>query len=554
MKKITSLILTVFLLIAAFSTVYSAGAESGKVVFSLEYNEKNEATVKTGTEITVKCYVKNNINSSTLKVYALTNEVDFDGDFFEYMGGTQGFDDISVSLKEYSGGMKAVKFGGNYENGKTFANKQYIGSFVLKVKATEGESTIKNDSANATVSGQTSAYETAVGNLKIIVGEGAEEICTLTFDTNGGSTLEPVQKTKGATVNLSSCGTPTRDGYTFAGWFSDNSLTNPVSSVTLDANTTVYAKWNTSGGGGISGGGGGGISAYKLTFETNGGTAIDAVSVDKNTTVDLSKYTTAKSGFTFDGWYTDTALTSKVSEIKMTESTTVYAKWVTNASGSASYKPSIFGDEHTAYIVGKEDGCFYPDSNLTRAETAEMLYRLLRDDVRTEAQTTENDFSDIADGDWFEVSVSTLAKLGVIKGRSAEEFAPNEQITRAEFTAMLVRVSDIAYSGGDLFADISGHWANAYINNAASVDWVNGENGMFRPDDSITRAEAVTLLNRVLCRRPESKADLLDGMITPPDNTDESAWYYLAVQEAVNSHNYELKSNGSHEKWTSIKD
>lgn len=552
MKKITSLVLTFFLLImTTFQTVYAE--ENGKIVFSMEYNEKNVATVKTGTEITVKCYLKNNVDNGTFKVYSLTNEVDFDGDFFEYIGNTQGIDGISVFSSEYTGNLKTVKFGGNYDAGKTYENKQYIGSFVLKVKATSGESIIKSDANNATVSGRTSAYETDVSDLKIIVGEDASDVCTLTFETNGGSSIAPVQKTKGETVNLSSYGIPTRAGYNFVGWCSDSGLSTPVTSVTLNENTTVYAKWSQQQSGG-SGGGGGGVTTYRLTFETNGGTEIKAISKTKNTTVDLTQYVTTKDGCSFDGWYSDKELTKKITDIKMTSNVTVYAKWNDEKAGvvGGGSKPAMLTDSHSAYIVGREDGSFCPNDKLTRAEAAEMIYRLLDEEERASAVTSENGFDDVNDKDWFNTSVSTLAKLEIIKGRTSNEFAPNDKITRAEFTTIMVGFSDEEYNGADLFSDISAHWAKKYINIAASLNWVQGENGIFRPDDGITRAEVVTILNKVLNRMPESREDLLDNMITPPDNTDEKAWYYIAVQEAVNGHSYETKSDGIHEKWTSL--
>lgn len=376
---------------------------------------------------------------------------------------------------------------------------------------------------------------------------------TLTFNTNGGSEIKSVTEKENSEIDLSKY-TPSKSGYNFKGWYSDASLTKKITSITLDSDKTVYAKWEKISSG--NGSGNSGVTKYTLTFETNGGTSVEAVSKVKNTTVDLSKYTTSKDGYSFDGWYTDKELTNKVTEIKITENMIVYAKWTdgenNNNTPKPNYKPDIFSDEHYSYIVGREGGYFCPNAYLTRAESAEMLYRLLDNEVRTEAQTTKNVFTDVSENDWFNVSVSTLANLGVINGRTPDTFAPNEKITRAEFTTMMIRLSEISYDGEDLFTDIATHWAREYINSAASVEWVNGYDGYFRPDDSITRAEVVTLINRVLNRQPESKNDLLDNMITPPDNTDESAWYYLAVQEAVNSHNYELKSDGVHEKWTSL--
>jgi len=152
------------------------------------------------------------------------------------------------------------------------------------------------------------------------------------------------------------------------------------------------------------------------------------------------------------------------------------------------------------------------------------------------------------------IAVSTLAKLVILKGRTPETFEPNACITRAEFTTIAARFSDATWNGADLFSDIAGHWARDYINAAASIGWIVGENGIFRPNDNITRAEVMTLVNRMLERQPESKDDILPGMTQWVDNMDENAWYYWAVQEATNSHDYEMKADGVHEKWTKLID
>ena len=376
---------------------------------------------------------------------------------------------------------------------------------------------------------------------------------TLTFDANGGGSINAVTEKENTVIDLSKY-TTTKAGYTFKGWYSDVSLTHKVTEITLDGDKTVYAKWSKNSSGN-TGGGSGTVTQYTLMFETNGGSEIKSVSKVKNTTVDLSKYITSKEGYSFDGWYTDKELTKKVTEIKMTGDITLYAKWVEGDNGykpNPNYKPDIFSSDHYSYIVGRDGGYIQPNANLTRAEAAEMFYRLLNSEVRTESYAAENKFSDVNSDDWFNVSVSTLANIGVINGRTADTFAPNAEITRAELTTLIARLSEATYDGEDLFSDISGHWAKDYINLTASIKWVNGENGKFRPDDSITRAEVITLINRALNRMPESKADLIDAMVTPLDNTDQNAWYYIAIQEAVNSHTYEMKSDGVHEKWTSL--
>ncbi len=377
---------------------------------------------------------------------------------------------------------------------------------------------------------------------------------TLTFNTNGGNAISSITADKNTVINLSGY-TPTRSGYTFEGWYKESGLTNKVTSVTLTANMTVYAKWEKTGGSNPAPGGGVSVTKYTLSFETNGGTAISAVSKVRNTTVDLSKYITRRDGYSFDGWYTDKELTQKVTEVKMTKNIVLYAKWVEGDNGyvdDPNYKPDIMTDEHYAYIVGRNGGYVYPNANITRAEAATIFFRLLNEDVRNEAMTKQNVFSDVNEGDWFNTAISTLANLEILNGRTATTFAPNAPITRAELTTIVARLSEASYSGADLFTDISGHWARGYINTAASINWVNGNNGLFRPNDNMTRAEVMTLINRALNRLPETKDDLLGNMFTAPDNTDTTAWYYIAIQEATNSHAYEVKADGKHEKWISL--
>jgi|GEM_PF-6033867 len=372
---------------------------------------------------------------------------------------------------------------------------------------------------------------------------------TLTFDTNGGDSIASVERANGTVVDLSSY-IPTRSGYEFKGWFSDETLTNKVTSVKLDSNKTVYAKWDK-----VSTGGGTIVTKYTLTFETNGGSKINSVSKVRNTTVNLSKYITTKEGYSFDGWFTDKELTKKVDEIKMTSDITLYAKWVEGEGGDVidpNYKPDVLTGEHYAYIVGGDGGYIYPNRQLTRAEAATIFFRLLDDDVRNEAITKENNFADVKESDWFNTAVSTLANLEIIKGRTAETFAPNETITRAELATIVARLSEANYEGADLFTDVDGHWAQNEINIAASINWIKGADGSFRPNDNITRAEVMTLINRVLNRQPESAEDLIDGMNEYPDNMDKDAWYYIAIQEATNSHEYEMKPDGVHETWTDL--
>lgn len=215
--------------------------------------------------------------------------------------------------------------------------------------------------------------------------------------------------------------------------------------------------------------------------------------------------------------------------------------------------PEILNDQdHFAYIIGYPDGLVHPEATITRAEVATIFFRLLDDDVRSANITKVNTFSDVAADDWFNTAVSTLAKLAIITGYPDGSFGPNDPITRAEFAAIAARFDTRTANSTAGFSDIQGHWAVPEINKAAENGWVNGyPDNTFRPDNNITRAEAMALINRVLNRDPATPNDLLDEMIKWPDNMDSNQWYYLDIQEATNSHYYERKSSGT-EYWKQI--
>ena len=291
----------------------------------------------------------------------------------------------------------------------------------------------------------------------------------------------------------------------------------------------------------------GGSTSTKLTlhYESNGGTSYRDERYSSGTTVTLDKAPVRES-YTFTGWYADKALTDKITNVKMTSNKTVYAGW------TATNVPDMLnGDDHYAYVVGYSDGTVRPNANISRAEVATIFFRLLKEEVRDGNLTTENTFADVTDGQWHNKAISTMAKLGAVKGRNAEAFDPDAPITRAEFATICARFDKTQISTSSNFTDISGHWAEKYIERAAALGWIAGySDGTFRPSNYITRAEAMTMINRVLCRVPETESDLLPGMITWPDN-QPGTWYYLAVQEATNSHDYDRK-DAIHEKWTAL--
>ena len=209
---------------------------------------------------------------------------------------------------------------------------------------------------------------------------------------------------------------------------------------------------------------------------------------------------------------------------------------------------------HYGYVIGYPDGTVQPEGKITRAEVATILFRLLTDKSRKEVWASENDFSDIPKDKWYNNAVSTLANCGVINGYLDGTFKPNNAITRAELATMAARFlkeDPSSYTGKDKFSDISDTWARKYINIAAESGLINGyEDGTFRPEQPITRAEAMAIVNRLLKRIP-NKDHMLDEMIKWPDNADTSKWYYENVQEATNSHAYTKDDNGV-ETWTKM--
>ena len=309
----------------------------------------------------------------------------------------------------------------------------------------------------------------------------------------------------------------------------------------ITGDVTYVYRFGSTGGGSSSGH----STRYTLHYESNGGTAYKDERCSSGTKVTLDKTPTRES-YTFTGWYADKALTQKITSVTMNSDKTVYAGW--EATGVPD---KLNGDDHFAYVVGYSDGTVRPNANISRAEVATIFFRLLKSDIRDGNLTADNDFSDVSNGQWHNKAISTMAKLGIVKGRRADRFDPDASITRAEFAAICARFNTKPVENSGSFSDISGHWAENEIERAAAFGWISGyPDGTFRPDARITRAEAMTMINRVLCRMPQSESDLLDSMVTWPDNKP-SDWHYLAVQEATNSHDFDRQGEVG-ESWTKL--
>lgn len=228
--------------------------------------------------------------------------------------------------------------------------------------------------------------------------------------------------------------------------------------------------------------------------------------------------------------------------------------------GSGDGPDGLNTEDHFSYVVGYEDGMVKPQRSITRAEVATIFYRLLEDDVRDDYDTTRNNFSDVTSDSWYNQTVSTLASMGILKGYEDGTFRPNASITRAEFAAIATRFFEetgATYEPGT-FTDVTGdEWFAGAIMDAVNLGLIGGyEDGTVRPNNNITRAEACAIVNRTLGRVPDADHLLpADEMTTWPDNPS-SAWFYADMQEATNGHEYEwITEDGNKiEEWTDILD
>lgn len=451
---------------------------------------------------------------------------------------------------------------------------------------------------------------------------------TLTFETNGGSAINPVTVRHGNAVARPA--DPTKDKYTFIGWYADPEFTEEYDFATvLEADKTIYAKFElTSTPIGdiyvrydvlhikqlpdgtydlanaevehlsakkdttvtavikdyrathhvnvnrtLSKLTGTAIQPYMgvdgkpvytilsvyydldfhtLTFDTMGGSKIAPETVRHGLTVAKPK-DPVNGGYWFDGWYTDkTYRTPYNFATPLTQDTTIYAKWFLIVLPGVTVKkntPKLNTADHFAYVQGYPDGTVKPAGNITRAETAAILFRLMDDASRKTYYSTKSGFRDVASGSWYNTYVATLNNAGVITDSSNGCFRPNEAITRAELAAMLAKFSETT-SAANYFNDVSAsYWAANAIAICAKLGWITGyPDGTFRPDKNVTRAELMAMINRATGRAPKSADAFLPGMKTWIDNTSDK-WYYLDVQEATNSHSYTVKGS---ETWTAL--
>ena len=389
---------------------------------------------------------------------------------------------------------------------------------------------------------------------------------TVTYHRNGADSGETVDSRSyifGDLAVVSENGY-VRDGHSFVGWNTqrDGSGTHhvPGSSITVTDHIHLYAQWTRNSSGDDSDTG----YTLRLTkLDAGDGTPLSGAKfelwrVGTRSDTRLGVYETNRYGWTQaevsqsgDYYWVETVPpegyrlgggkhptnTGKNSRI------TVY--------NTEAAVPALFTDDHYAYIVGVPGGTVRPNDSMTRAGVATIFFRLLKDSVRDANLLTGCTYTDVPDGHWANTAISTMTGLDIVRGYDAAAFGPGDPITRAQFAAICARFDTGKSNGSRTFSDIKGHWAKAYIERAAELGWISGfQDGTFRPDAYITRAQAVTMINRMLNRVPEDPSDLLPGMNVWPD-CRPGDWFYLAIQEATNSHDYRRKAD-SYETWTGL--
>ena len=271
--------------------------------------------------------------------------------------------------------------------------------------------------------------------------------------------------------------------------------------------------------------------------------------------------TPTRSGYTFMGWSPTVAET-------VTADVTYIAQWKRNGGHHPS-KPDntveipdedalgLNTDDHFAYIIGYPDGTVQPNGQITRAEATTIFFRLLTEESRSANLTKTNGYTDVVSDAWYNTAVSTMTKAGIVDGYPDGTFRPDAPITRAEMAKIISLFAKLDKSESR-FSDIAGHWAEAYIRLAAGNGWIAGyPDGTFGPQRNITRAETATMINRVLDRVPSEESHLLSrGVMQIWPDANPGDWFYFAMQEATNSHDYERNAKwaAADEQWTALRE
>ena len=386
-------------------------------------------------------------------------------------------------------------------------------------------------------------------NLIMVYLKGTSNEYTVTFDPNGGE-VEPTSKTVTFDDTYGELPTPTRTNYNFKGWYLNSTKITADTVVKTAENHTLKAAWSR--------------NYYALTInyvDKKGKPVADSYEASVALGADFSVTSPSVRGYklkdkadaVIEGTMPGRNLTIEVVYIK--KSTGGSSGTIDSPNKPTTKAPALTlnTDDHFAFINGYPDGSVQPEGNVTRAETAAILYRIMGDACQSYYKTNSSSYSDVARGDWYNTYVATLENAGVIVDtRTNGKFRPNDAITRAELASMIAQFAGLESASAAKFNDVgSRYWAAEEIAIAAKMGWINGyPDGSFRPDRNVTRAELMAMVNRALGRTPKSAGDLLSGMKTWRDNANVNAWYYLDVQEATNDHTY--TKSGTHETWKKL--
>ena len=486
--------------------------------------------------------------------------------------------DIDLANEPIKATVKIYKDGGTWDPSATFGNPDVSPNYVWVDVTTYYEVVFNTGVEGLTVDTQTVKYgdkvekpedptregykflgwfkdgedtafdfDTPITQKTELTARWEKKTYTVTFDPNGGE-VEPTSKTVTFDAAYGDLPTPTRAHHTFKGWYLGTDKVTEATIVKTAENHTLRAAWSR------------GYYALTINYvDKKGNPVADSYEASVALGADFSVTSPDVKGYKLRD--KDDAVIEGTMTAEGYTYDVVYVKKSSGGSGVQIESPNkpekdnslkFNTADHFAYVNGYPDGTVKPTGDVTRAEVAAILYRVMDADCVKTYETTRCSFSDVVRGDWFNLYVATLENADVIVDtRTNGKFRPNEAITRAELAAMLAQFADIK-SAANSFNDVSArHWASDEIAVCAKMGWINGyPDGSFRPDATIMRAEMMAMINRALDRTPKSVSDLLSGMKTWSDNANTGAWYYLDVQEATNSHTY-MKS-GTHETWKKL--
>lgn len=386
---------------------------------------------------------------------------------------------------------------------------------------------------------------------------------SITYNLNGGENAADNPDSYTIETETLTLTSPVKEGHTFLGWTEDGEETPSVKQTIPQGSMgdrAYTAQWS--------------VNTYPVTFDVQGhGAAPDEQSVSWNEKVSVPT-APEESGWKFDGWYKDAACETPwdFECDTVTEAVTLYAKWTKETSPRPG-RPSrprppeeqdlsdtpvpmvpllaLEREEHFAYIVGCDDGTVRPEGHITRAEAATIFFRLMTEDFRAAHWSVESPFPDVGTEKWYHNTVSTDFQAGLIRGLPDGTFSPEREITRAEFAALAARFLSNVDAPDSGFDDLDGHWAKDEVDRAVAAGWIKGcDDGLFHPNEPMSRAQVMTLVNRMLGRLPAADG-LTEDMLRWPDNPADK-WYYLDVQEATNGHTYDRSGSTGIERWRAL--